>query len=165
MTGEKKREYCWLPAQNTSRNENQWLGLTNFTRIRRGKCEEGNKWHPRAAQKFTGARKESSFRPRWGELGTWLCLLRWMEMLHKSYWLWRVNTKNSLTCLWPSEIPTDFPFQPSFLTYIKALTPAPLSVSSPKHLWHLLTLYYLCLPKTHPAVSVILLKESYQAFK
>lgn len=60
-------------------------------------------------------------------------------MLHRSCWLWRVNTKNSLTCLQLSEISTDFPFLPSFLTYIKALTPPPLPVSSPKRLWHLLS--------------------------
>lgn len=136
----KKGEYFWLPAQNMSRNENQWLALKKCNQGLLGKMwrrellisKSSTKIHRCQEGKFLLTQMRS-------ELSTLLCLLRWKKMLHRRCGLRRMNTKNSHTCLWPSEIPTDFPFQPSFLTCIKALTSPPLPVSSPKHLWPLLS--------------------------
>lgn len=140
MTGEKKESISDCQLKTWAEMKTDGLHWKNVTRGLLGKMwrrellisKSSTKIHRCQEGKFLLTQMRS-------ELSTLLCLLRWKKMLHRRCGLRRVNTKNSHTCLWPSEIPTDFPFQPSFLTYIKALTSPPLPVSSPKHLWPLLS--------------------------
>lgn len=97
------------------RNENQWLALKNVTRFVGENVKKGT----RAIQKFTGTRKENSFKPRWGELGIWLSLLRWTKILHKNVdceeWILKTPTLISA----PQKFPQIFLSRPPFLPTYK----------------------------------------------